>query len=216
MEEQKADFWDLKLLPGQILYLEFEGYTKTREKSVLVGYRRHGSLIVTTPYENGTPIKVKNDEPINVRLFVGKRNSACAFQTNVLFATNAPFHHMHLKMPEYVITGEIRKSVRAEVEIISRLSFEENGEAKNTTAKILDLSFNGSRIAGKRFEFTEGTAIKLDFELQVAGIEVTVSVPGIVRSIQEIDNGMSAGVQFEDVDDFHKIAIQAYVLSQIN
>ncbi|EAT12374.1 flagellar brake protein [Bermanella marisrubri] len=216
MEEQQADFWDLKLLPGQILYLEFEGYTKTREKSVLVGYRRNGSLIVTTPYENGTPIKVRNDEPINVRLFVGKRNSACAFQTHVLFATNVPFQHIHLKMPDYVITGEIRKSVRAEVEIISRLSFEGNGEVKNTTAKILDLSFNGARIAGKRFEFEAGTAIDLEFELQVAGIEVTVNVPGVVRSIQEIDNGMSAGVQFEDVDDLHKIAIQAYVLSQIN
>ncbi|WP_396588413.1 flagellar brake domain-containing protein [Bermanella sp. R86510] len=216
MEDQEIEFMDLRLLPGQVIYLEFEGYTRSRDKSILVGYRRKGSIIVTMPVENGVPIPVKNGEKVNARLFVGKRNSACAFQTEVMFSSNIPYHHVHLKVPEKVVVDAVRKSVRAEVEVVSRLVYNLGENEKRTTAKILDLSTDGARIAGRTFEFKNGDHIRLEFDVNVSGIEVVVETPGIVRSLGDIDKGKTAGIQFDGVDDLHKIAIQAFVLSQVH
>ena len=81
MEENQVDFIDLKLVPGQVFQLEFEGYTSDREKAVLIGYRRNGSLIVSTPVIQGVLASVKSGEMVTIRFFSGKTSSACAFKT---------------------------------------------------------------------------------------------------------------------------------------
>ncbi|GAA6135547.1 hypothetical protein NBRC116188_23370 [Oceaniserpentilla sp. 4NH20-0058] len=212
MEGQSADFLDLKLSPGQLLQLQFEGYTDVREKSILVGYRRNASIIVTMP----TGMGIKVGEKINVRFFYGRKSSACAFQTEVIHISTAPFSHMHLKMPDEVLIGEVRQNVRADVEVISRVEFEEEGNAQTTSAKIVDLSLNGARIIGRKFDFEVGSEIHLIFKLVVTEIEYELSVPATARSKQEIENGCSVGLQFHDLPANDKIALQAFVLTHIN
>lgn len=212
MDDQSADFMDLKLSPGQLLQLQFEGYTDEREKSILVGYRRNSSILVTMP--PGLPIKV--GEKINVRFFYGRKSSACAFQTEVLSTTKVPFAHMHLKMPEEVLTGEVRQNVRADVEVISRVDFKLDGDSKSTTAKIVDLSLNGARIIGRTFDFDVGAEVVLVFKINVTEIEYEVSVQAIARSKQDIEKGKSVGLQFHDLPPNDKIALQAFVLTHVN
>lgn len=212
MEGSNAKFMDLKLSPGQLFQLQFEGYTNEREKSVLVGYRKNASVIVTIPV--GMSIKV--GEKINVRFFYGRKSSACAFQTEVISTSKVPFAHMHLKMPEDVLVGEVRQNVRADVEVVSRVDFTLGGEEKQTTAKIVDLSLNGARVIGRMFEFDVGQEINLVFKINVTEIEYEVTVQATVRSMSDIDKGKSVGLQFHDLPANDKIALQAFVLTHIN
>ncbi|NVK36645.1 MAG: flagellar brake protein [Gammaproteobacteria bacterium] len=212
MDENSADFMDLKLSPGQLLQLEFEGYMGERDKSVLVGYRRHASILVTTPI--GRTAKV--GEKLNVRFFYGRLSSACAFQSEVLHTTKLPFAHMHIRIPESVVVGEVRQNVRADVEVVARVDYTLKGDKQTTTAKIVDLSLNGARILGRKFEFDSGDEILLIFKINVTEIEYEITVQATVRSVSTIDKGLAVGLQFHDLPANDKIALQAFVLTHVH
>jgi hypothetical protein len=216
MEENKVDFVDLKLVPGQVFQLEFEGYTSEREKSLLVGYRRNGSLIVTTPVVHGLLATVKATERVTIRFFSAKMSSACAFQTEVIFVSKTPYPHIHLKLPEIVLIGEVRKGVRAEVEVVTKVDYFLGYELKSTSAKIVDLSMNGARMLGKAFDFKINSDILLDFEIDVSGIKLGLKIKARVRSISALEQGLAVGLQFEEVLPNEKIALQAFVLTKVN
>jgi hypothetical protein len=216
MEGRNVEFMDLKLVPGQVLELEFEGYTSDRDRSSLIGYRRGASLLVTTPIVNGVQANVKSGEKVNVRFFASRMSCACAFQTEVLFVSKSPYPHIHLKIPEEVLTGEIRGSVRADVEVVSKIDYFISSEPKNTTAKIVDLSMNGARMIGRAFDFENGSDLLLTFEIEITGLKHELKIKSRVRSLQEIENGVAVGLQFEDVPTQDKIALQAFVLSKVH
>ncbi len=216
MTGHAIDFMDLKLIPGQVFQLEFEGYTSDRDRSLLIGYRRNESLIVTTPVINGAPANVKNGEGVNVRFFANRLGCACAFKTEVIYASKSPYPHIHFKIPETVITGEVRDSVRANVEVVTEIEYTLADEKKSTTAKIIDLSIHGAGIIGKKFDFQANDSVLLVFTIAIADLEYQFKVKSIVRSIQKIEQGLSVGLQFEDVPDTEKIALQAFVLSKIH
>jgi hypothetical protein len=212
MEENSTDFMELKLSPGQLLQLEFDSYQTDRDKSVLIGYRRNASILVTMPPGRG----VKIGDKVNVRFFYGRRSSGCAFRSEVLRPTKLPFPHIHLKMPDKVMIGEVRQNVRADVEVVSRVQFQAGSEVENTTAKIVDLSLNGARILGRKFEFELGSEILLIFKINVTEIEYEITVQATVRSLTPIDKGMASGLQFHDLPANDKIALQAFVLTHIH
>lgn len=212
MDESSTDFMDLKLSPGQLLQLEFEGYTGEREKSVLVGYRRNGSILVTTPIGRS----VKAGEKLNVRFFYGRLSSACAFKTHVISVSKAPFAHLHLQIPEDVVMGEVRQNVRADVEVVARVDYKQSGDELTTTAKIVDLSLNGARILGRTFDFDAGDEILLIFKIAVTEIEYEITVQATVRSKHPIEKGLAVGLQFHDLPPNDKIALQAFVLTHVH
>ena len=216
MEENKVDFLDLKLVPGQIFQLEFEGYTSSRDKSVLIGYRRNGSLIVSTPLIQGVLANVKSEEKVTIRFFSAKISSACAFQTQVMYSSKSPYPHIHLKLPDSVIIGEVRKSVRAEVEVVTKIEYFLDLEPKSTSAKIVDLSMNGARMLGRKFDFKVESDILLEFNIEVSEISLDLKIKARVRSISAIPQGFAVGLQFEDIPPNEKIALQAFVLSKVN
>ena len=216
MEENTVDFIDLKLVPGQIFQLEFEGYTSDREKAVLIGYRRNGSMIVSTPIIQGVLANVKNDERVTIRFFSSKMSSACAFQTEVMFASKTPYPHIHLKLPDKVLIGEVRRSVRAEVEVVAQIDYFIDMEPSTTTAKIVDLCMNGARMLGRTFDFEVESDVLLNFKIEVSDIELELKIKARVRSISPIDQGFAVGLQFEEVAPHDQIALQAFVLSRVN
>ncbi|MEY8248568.1 MAG: flagellar brake protein [Bermanella sp.] len=216
MTGRAVDFMGLKLVPGQVFQLEFEGYTSDRDRSILIGYRRNASLIVTTPLINGVLANVKNGESVNVRFFANRLSCACAFKTRVIYASKSPYPHIHFEVPEAVMTGEVRESVRASVEVVTNVEYRVAGNTKVTSAKIIDLSIHGAGVVGKTFEFKAGDTVSLIFTIDIADLAYQIKVKSRVRSMQKIEKGLSVGLQFEDVPDSEKIALQAFVLSKVN
>ncbi len=216
MAEKSVSFIDMKLLPGQIFQLEFEGYTSDRDRSILIGYKSNASLIVTTPLINGVAVNIKNNEKVNVRFFANRLSCACAFKTQVIFASKSPYPHVHLKIPDEVITGEVRGSVRADVEVVSKVEFITGDKKEYTSAKIIDLSIDGARMVGKKFDFKSGDNVTLIFTINIAQLEYELKVKSIARSFQDIEHGVSVGLQFDNVPDAEKIALQAFVLSKVH
>jgi c-di-GMP-binding flagellar brake protein YcgR len=210
-----ARFEDLKLLPGQPMQLDFEGYSNERDRSVLLGYRPHHSIIVTTPIINGSPMTLKLGMKLAVRLFAQQVNSACAFRSEILHVSRAPYAHIHLAMPDEVITGEVRKSVRARVKLIVSIH---HGPAleRQCSAMVTDLSIGGARICAKQLPVASGDQIRISAQLEVSGVERIISINGIVRSYQEEEGQCAIGVQFNEINDADRVMLHAYVLSSIH
>ncbi|WP_430459663.1 flagellar brake protein [Thalassolituus sp. LLYu03] len=215
-DEKQTRFEDLRLLPGQPLQLDFEGYTSDRDRSVLIGYRAGQGIIVTTPVVNGSPMVLKLGTPLAVRLFATQMNCACAFRTDVIHVSRAPYPHLHLTMPTKLVLGEVRSSVRAKVALISTVYFGD-GQSKKASAMIRDLSLGGARITSKVLPVSAGEDIRMTAQVSVSGIERIVTLEGIVRSVQVSDpEGTSVGVQFKEMSDSDRITLHAYVLSNIH
>ena len=215
-EEKQTRFEDLRLLPGQPLQLEFDGYTADRDRSVLIGYRAGQGIIVTTPLVNGSPMVLKLGATLAVRLFATQMNCACAFRTEVTHISRAPYAHLHLAMPSELVLGEVRSSVRAKVNLISSVYYGDEHKQKSS-AMIRDLSLGGARLAAKMLPVMAGDEIRLTAQISVSGIERIVNLDGIVRSIQPAEgDGNHIGVQFSAMSDSDRITLHAYVLSNIH
>ena len=214
MPEKNPTFESLQLMPGQPLQLELDGYTNDRDRSILVGYRPGKSIIVTTPVVNGHPITVKLETGVNVRLFANKINGACAFRTQIIHVSMAPFPHLHLAMPTQLFLGEVRKAVRAKVNIQATLVFE--GERSN--AEIIDLSTDGGRVRTRAQAFEAGEQISVITKLNLGSVEKVMRLQAIIRSfVLDEDRGTcTIGLQWHKLDENDTIALQAYVLSRLH
>lgn len=197
------------------MQLEFDGYSSERDRSVLLGYRPNHSIIVTTPIINGSPMTLKLGMGLAVRLFAPQVNSACAFRTEVLHVSRAPYAHIHLAMPDTVVTGEVRKSVRAKVRLIVSIHHGPEFE-RQCSALINDLSIGGARVTAKHLPVASGDHIRISAQLEVSGVERIVTVNALVRSYQEEEGSCSIGVQFNDMNDADRVMLHAYVLSNIH
>jgi c-di-GMP-binding flagellar brake protein YcgR len=216
-EVTNTTFESLKLLPGQALSLEFDGYDGQRDRSVLVGYRAGRSIIITTPTKNGVAISLKPKMTLKVRLFVNQINGACGFETVIQHVSVIPFPHLHLAVPEKLHIGEVRKAMRAKVHIICSVLLRDATTKKAVSAVIDDLSDNGARIHSKNLQLEVENEIDLVFKVLIGTIEKMVSVTAIVRSVtSDVEKGNYYGLQFLEVSEQDTIAMHAYVLSQIH
>lgn len=214
MDGKPTRFEDLKLLPGQPMQLEFEGYSNERDRSLLVGFFAGHGMIVTNPIKNGSPLPVKNEMELAVRFFAAQLNSACAFRTRILHVARIPYAHLHLALPEKLILGEVRGSVRAKVSLICSVVYGTDQEHK-ASAKICDISLGGSRIYCASLPVEEGQEIKVVAQITVSGIDRIITLTGIVRSLLVEEVGVTAGVQFTEMSDSDRITLHAYVLSNL-
>lgn len=213
-EQKQNRFEDLRLLPGQPLQLDFEGYTSDRDRSSLIGYRPGQGIIVTTPLVNGTPMVLKLGTPLAVRLFATQMNCACAFRTTITHISRAPYPHLHLAMPSELVLGEVRSSVRAKVALICSVYYGD-GLQQKSSAKIRDLSLGGARLQAKTLPVTAGDEVRLTAQLSVSGIERIVTLEGVVRSVTNDNDGTQVGLQFNSISDSDRITLHAFVLSNI-
>lgn len=213
-EQKQNRFEDLRLLPGQPLQLDFEGYTSDRDRSSLIGYRPGQGIIVTTPLVNGTPMVLKLGTPLAVRLFATQMNCACAFRTAITHISRAPYPHLHLAMPTELVLGEVRSSVRAKVALICSVYYGD-GLQQKSSAKIRDLSLGGARLQAKTLPVTAGDEVRLTAQLSVSGIERIVTLEGVVRSVTNDNDGTQVGLQFNSINDSDRITLHAFVLSNI-
>lgn len=211
---ENPSFDSLQLLPGQPLQLEIEGYTNERDRSVLVGYRPGKSIIVTTPVVHGHPITLKLETAINVRLFANKINGACAFKTHVIHVSISPFPHLHLAMPNKLYLGEVRKFLRARVNIHATLVF----EGERSSGEIIDLSIAGGRLRTRAQAFENGEKVSVITKLDLGVTEKVMRLQGIVRSfvLDDQRGTCTLGLQWLKPEDSDIIALQAFVLSKMH
>ncbi len=207
-------FDDLRLLPGHNVQLELDSYTTIRDSSFFVGYRRGGSVMVTTPLVKGVALSVKIGTKVKVRFFADKLSSACAFRTEVIHVSTVPFPHLHLAVPNQFELGEVRKAVRARVEVICTLLVKDRQSKQSGIIK--DLSINGCRLETVDIVGESGSVMKLGFRLIVVGVEKVVKVSALVRSSTETEDGFVTGVEFMDVKGEDRIAMQAYVMAHLS
>jgi len=214
MSDNNPTFESLKLLPGQPLQLELDGYTNDRDRSTLVGYRLGKSIIVTTPIVNSHPITVKLDTGVNVRLFANKINGACAFRSHIIHVSVAPFPHLHLAMPSQLFLGEVRKAVRAKVSVHATLVF----EGERSSGEIVDLSTDGGRVRTRAQAFEIGEHLSVVTKLNLGAVEKVMRLQAIVRSfvLDEKSGTCNIGLQWRGLDENDAIALQAYVLGQLH
>jgi c-di-GMP-binding flagellar brake protein YcgR len=217
-DNNETTFDSLKLLPGQVLQLEFEGYDSNRDRSSLVGHHRGRNIIISTPTKQGVPMSVKPKTKVKVRLFVNQINGACAFESNIVHVSVIPFPHLHLSWPEKLFIGEVRKSIRATVHIVSSVMVVQDGRKKTLTSVIDDLSTNGARIHGHDLGVEENAEIDVVFKIEVSGVERILHIKSIVRSAQFNEaKGMHIyGLQFVEVAEADIITLHAYVLTQLH
>jgi len=219
MTETTAPTFDsLKLLPGQALHLEFQGYDSNRDRSQLVGYHRGRTIIISTPTRQGVAMSVKPKTVVRVRLFVNQINGACAFESTVQHVSVIPFAHLHLSMPGQLFIGEVRKSIRAKVNIITSVVILIGAQRKSVPAVIDDLSINGARMFCQKLSTELEDEINIVFKVSVSGIERIMRIKAIVRSVQfnEAKDYHFYGLQFVDVSDSDRITLHAFVLSQLH
>jgi len=211
-------FESLKLLSGQALQLEFEGYDSNRDRSQLVGYYRGRTIIISTPTKQGVAMSVKPKTSVRVRLFVNQINGACAFESRVQHVSVLPFPHLHLTMPEQLFIGEVRKSIRAKAHIITSVVLVLGGQRKSVPSVIDDLSINGARLFCQKLPTELNAEIDIVFKIAVSDIERIMRIKAIVRSIQfnEAKDSHFYGLQFVNVSDSDRITLHAFVLSQLH
>lgn len=219
MTETKATtFESLKLLPGQVLQLEFEGYDSTRDRSTLVGYQKSRTVIVSTPSKQGVAMSVKPKTKVKVRLFVNQINGACAFESEILHISMMPFPHLHLSWPSALVVGEVRKSIRARVHLVCSVMMDVDGQRQTKTGVIDDLSTNGARVHGKDLGVAEGSELDLVFKIAVSNVERILHLKAVVRTKQynEPKGAWFYGLQFLSVEESDTITLHAYVLTQLH
>lgn len=215
MEEKRTRFEDLRLLPGQPLQLDFDGYTSDRDKAVLIGYRANQGIIVSTPIVNGSPMALKLGAGLTVRLFATQMNCACAFRAEVVHISRAPYSHLHLAMPDNLVLGEVRSSVRARVTLTTSVYYGEN-LSKKGAAMVRDLSLGGARLHAKMLPVMNGDELQLLAQVSVSGVQRIITLNAVVRSITQEEGGVGLGVQFVSMSDSDRITLHAFVLSNIH
>lgn len=210
--EKPVQFEDLHLLPGHKLQIAFDGFTNERERSVLLGYRQHHSLMVTTPTINGNPISLNVGATLTVRSFIAHMGCAYAFRTEVLHILRRPYPHLHLAMPAEVVLGEIRSSARAKTALQATVT---GKDKESHTVVIQDLSVGGVGVLAKSLPIVEGEKVVLSARLMVNKLERLVDLEGVVRTVTTLAKKVSVGIQFVDMAEKDSLAVYAYVLENL-
>lgn len=219
MEGKYDRFESLRLLPGHNIQLDFDGSLQDRAKSVLIGYNVYGtgqSIIVTTPYANGSPLSFKVGAELTVRLFVPHLSCACAFRTEVLHISRAPYSLIYLSIPQKMIMGEVRSSVRAKVKLTAVVYCGEDF-SKQYAASIQDMSLGGARLTSKMLPVAIGDRVRFITQVRISDIDRLLTLHAQVRSVTSDGNhsDITVGVQFVDLNEDSKIALYAYVMSNM-
>jgi c-di-GMP-binding flagellar brake protein YcgR len=209
-------FDDLSLQPGEMLQLhpalEVAGDFMP---SVMLGYLKNQTIIVTNPIVGGKVVPVKEGDPYHVKAFSG--TNLFSFRTKVAKVYAQPYAHLHLEYPKLVYATKIRKALRSVVNLPAVLRNLATQAA--TEVLIKDLSAGGAKLVlhanlgEKEARYALSFKIKLaeDLESEVTAIVVakaleTQTIKGVVTHM--------LGVQFQDLEKEARLLVLALVYRQ--
>lgn len=170
-----------------------------------IGYEPEKSVLVSNPVFDGALLPCHDGQIFNVRCFHGRL--ALAFKARVSKAHLNPYPYLHLAFPKEVKAVKVRKSYRADVDIIAMV---ESGKDK-VPSRIENLGVGGARLITHRRLGPVGSAGYISFRVTVEEHNAFIKAPITIRSqATEIENGQDIhiyGIQFGELEQAHKCLI---------
>lgn len=209
------DFEELRLLPGAVLQIQL-GKEEDRYFVRYIGALRGRSVIIDALERGGLPLFVPDGTALQVRGSVG--SYAFVFPSSVLVNASRPYPHLHLTYPMDVVAVRLRRSERVPVCLVAAVVSDDN---RAFGGVILDLSVGGGLLA-TRHPLKVGQRIQIKFKLEIAGTEIILAVPAIVRSERDIEDrtlegARGYGIEFVDLTPEDTVALMTYIAAvQIN
>ena len=214
---------ELNLAVGDSLQLQYYPCKPDDEERFyvrVIGYFGGQSIITTPPTVQGKSLFANEEQLFAVRLLSGK--SVQAFVSNIIKKAITPYPYVHLNYPKMLESKIVRQTQRANTNIIAAVQNEEAGksEAKTKSAQITDMSIGGALVVTSKAIGEVGDSVTMLAKIKVADIEDYITISAIIRRIilkDENGNGDSFkyGVEFQSLEDKHKLAIHAYIYEQI-
>jgi len=174
-----------------------------------IGYVEDKSVLVTTPISEGRLVPCRDGQNFFVRCFHGK--TALAFKANILKTHLAPFPYLHLSFPKEVTVMTVRKSHRADVDLIAAIA-----RGRETIAVRIDnLGLGGAHCQSAKPLGEIGDTAEISFKVVVDDIETYIRT-GITirsRSMREEDGRTvyEYGLQFGEFDREHRHVVMNLV-----
>jgi hypothetical protein len=206
---------------GQSLHIEFEGMPALSGGYNLWGICPNQTIMVSAPQLEITEQLLNT--PVKVRLFIEHLDSACAFRTSVADLCASPSPYLHLAMPNSMVTGEVRRNNRANIRLPCELRYTDSRVVDPTDittnitkciihAEMVDASTCGCRIDTTANDLKVGDTVSMTFEIRIYGIDQAIDLTAMIRSRSETEAGYSLGAQFLEMKDYHRIALNSYLL----
>lgn len=161
----------------------------------LMGFVKGRTIMVTTPSVDGSVILLPEGQPVVVRSFSGK--DAYAFSSSIIRVCNAPLPYLHLAYPKAVQSVAVRKTPRAEVNLIGTVS--KLGNAKpgvSQPVRINDFSVAGASFTASEPVGEKGDELSLSFRVRVNETDYYPTIACVVRSVANESVAGAATEQF--------------------
>lgn len=215
--ERSFQLDEIRLQIGDLLQLQSQNEAVPSRYHVrLVGYAKGESVLVGMPAVDGKLVLVREGQSFVVRLFSGK--SAYAFPASVIKATNVPFPHLHLTYPLSVRGLVVRRSARADVNIIAAVT---NAAGRSFAATIANISKQGALLVSRHPMGAKGESLAVKFRVTVDDLDQYVTVTAAVRTLtpglgaQGEGPSMLHGVEFVEVPPQDSLALAAFVYQKL-
>jgi c-di-GMP-binding flagellar brake protein YcgR len=209
----------LHLAVGSPLQLQAVGKPESPRYQVrTIGYLPGGSLVVSTPQQNGRLAIVRPGQYFNVRMLRGE--SVMGFEVQTLQVANAPYPHLHLSYPAEIERIVVRNAKRVSADIgASARNINDGPEGPQRPVELKDLSMTGAKLVAERPLGAVGDSLALNFEIQVAGKAEQLGLLGTIRSMavrdrERIELGYNHGVQFSTINRYQQVLLHSWVLER--
>ncbi|ACE85607.1 flagellar brake protein [Cellvibrio japonicus] len=215
-------FEELKLTYGYPLQLQTTNLAGQPERYScrLIGCLPGRSILVSVPKSAGRVIRFRNGQKIVLRFMID--NGIGVFISQVEVQTADPYPILHISYPENVSFKGIRSAVRVSVDLIADVFCRAIPDVLPLTVRIADMSITGARIDAVHHEgdaWGIGTLLELTALVNINGIERTLELSGIIRSLVEPPDDerhhVGYGVEFVDLGEEQRLTLYAYVFGQI-
>ena len=108
----------LQLKVGDVIQVQLSAeQSDTRSMARVIGYVPGTSLLIGTPRSNGSILRVREGQPLTLRLLTG--STVYGFESSVLRVCNLPFPYLHVAYPKEFASAVVRKAQRASTNIIA-------------------------------------------------------------------------------------------------
>lgn len=217
VEAAHYSFEEMKPRVGDAIQIEVKG---ERYPVRLMGFVKGSTVMVTTPTVDGSMILLREGQPVVVRSFSGK--DAYGFSSGILRVCNVPLPYLHLAYPKEVQSVAVRKTARAEFDLIGTVLNTSNPEVSaSRPVRISDFSVAGASFSSPGAVGEKGDTLALTFRVRINETDTYPTVNCIVRSVaKEGSTGSTAeklryGVQFTDVPSDVSLLIQNMVYQKL-
>lgn len=212
------DLAKLHLTAGLSINIEVAGDEGKRHKATLIGLVPNRSVLVTTPLlGEGRPLLLRKDQAIVCRFFSHK--VACGFRSQVMHLCTTPLHYLHLRWPQSVEIGNVRKSERVVANLQVSVVNQSNESWQRGFGAIVDLSTTGAKLETIEPVGDVGDTVLVTGKVIVGHVTRLISIEASIRAILnkfELSNSTAAyGIEFNYVSDIDFLALQAFVNGQV-